>query len=112
MQEIPGVDSRIIAFVRAKMGDHADSVTNFMKGKEFSLLGQTSVALLCGLAREHGVPIKEVIPKLQREYDTYWQHQVPEIRGDPDATGSDGVQNRTSFEKIYSELGIPYPQKR
>lgn len=77
----------------------------------FSENGQVVVASIFLLAKEHQVSVADVLAQCQREWDRNWNNQHPEIRGNPDAPGGAGIQNRASLENIYAALGIPSPRQ-
>lgn len=77
----------------------------------FSENGQIAVASIFLFAKEHQVSVADVLAQCQVEWDRNWKNQHPEIRGNPDAPGGAGIQNRASLENIYAALGIPSPLK-
>jgi|GEM_PF-2092160 len=77
----------------------------------FSENGQIAVASIFLFAKEYQVSVADVLAQCQREWDRNWKNQHPEIRGNPDAPGGAGTQNRASLENIYVALGIPSPFK-
>lgn len=106
------MDKRIEAFVREKMeGSEAEKAINFLN-RGFSVNGQIAIASLFVFAREAGKTADEVLAACQTEWKKNWDFQHPELRGDPDAPGKAGLNNRISLEDIYAALGMPSPMEK
>ncbi len=103
------MDKRIESFLADKFqGAQLDGIKKFMQ-PGFSLNGQIAIASIFVFAQEHGKNIDEVLAACQAEWEKNWNFQHPELRGDPDAPGKAGLNNRISLEDIYHKLGIPNP---
>lgn len=89
-------------------GDDADKIESFLK-KGFSSDGEIVVASIFLFAKEHEKSIDEVLQECEKEWKRVWDFQHPDLRGNPEAPGGAGIQNRASLYNIYSALGIPFP---
>ncbi|MDD2646880.1 MAG: hypothetical protein PHV78_01220 [Patescibacteria group bacterium] len=105
------VNPKIKQFLQRYFGgtDLASIMTFLDKG--FSLNGQVVVSTIFVSAQECRVPVTRVLAECEKEWDRNWNFQHPELRGNPDAPGGAGMQNRASLEKIYTALGIPSPRE-
>lgn len=79
--------------------------------KGFSLNGEVVIASVFGYAKDNKVPFEKVLEVCEKEWERNWNFQHPELRGDPDAPGAAGRQNRFSLCNIYEALGIPNPHE-
>lgn len=70
------------------------------------------IASIFFFARDYKKPISEVLQACESEWQRNWNYQHPEIKGDPDAPGAAGLQNRLSLKNIYNALKIPLPSRR
>ena len=80
--------------------------------ENFSKNGQIVIASIFLFAKETGKSVDEVLTLCEKENKRNWYYQHPDIRGDLDAFGNAGVQNKLSLENIYSTLGIKSPATR
>lgn len=74
----------------------------------FSPNGQIVIASVFLFAQENKKSVAEVFIECEKEWERNWQYQHPEIKGDADAPGAAGIQNRMSLVNIYSSLNIPH----
>lgn len=73
----------------------------------FSPDGEATVATnIFFYAKEHGKKLADVFAACELEWTRNWQNQQLNVRGDTDAPGPAGVQNRISLSNIYKALGI------
>lgn len=86
----------------------AEEIEKFLN-KGFSLKGQIVIASIFYYAKDHNKSVKEVLDECEKEWKRNWNYQHPDIRGNPDAPGGAGLQNRRSLGNIYSLLKIPSP---
>lgn len=89
-------------------GDDADKIEDFLK-RGFSLNGEIVITSIFMFAQENNKGIDEVLQECEKEWKRNWNNQHPDIRGNSDAPGSAGLQNRMSLYNIYNSLGIQYP---
>jgi hypothetical protein len=75
----------------------------------FSPNGELVVASIFIYAKENRKQFADVLAACEQEWERNWNLQHPAIKGDPDAPGAAGMQNRTSLYNIYQALGIPNP---
>ncbi len=102
------MDSRIASFLNNHFKSaEASRITTFLDG--FSQNGQIVIASIFVFAQEAGKSVEEVLSLCEKENQRNWHYQHPDIRGDADAPGAAGLQNRASLEHIYSTLGIKSP---
>ena len=80
--------------------------------RDFSQNGQITVASIFVFAQEAKKSVDEVLALCEKENQRNWYYQHPDIRGDVDALGGAGLQNRLSLENIYGALGIKSPAAR
>lgn len=95
-------------FSRVFAPDEVGRIENFLN-RGFSLNGQIAIASIFLFAKGGGKDVIGVLAECEREWERSWQYQHPQIKGDPDAPGNAGIQNRASLENIYHALGIPSP---
>ena len=88
--------------------EEAEKAEKFLDGG-FSNNGQIVIASIFLRAKEQKQKIDDVLEQCKKEYERNWYYQHPAIRGDPDAPGGAGIQNRRSLENIYTALGMPSP---
>jgi len=91
-------------------GDDAGKIKDFLK-RGFSLSGEIVITSIFMFAQENNKGIDEVLQECEKEWERNWDNQHPNIRGNPNAPGSAGFQNRASLCNVYNSLGIksPYP---
>jgi hypothetical protein len=77
--------------------------------KGFSENGQIAVTSIFLYSSEHQKSVEDVLSECGKEWERNWQYQHPDIKGDADAPGGAGTQNKVSLENIYSALKIPSP---
>lgn len=103
------VDSVIRDFLNKKLDGDADVAIDFLTECGFCKNGQIVVGSIFVFAKEQGVSVEAVVGVAKKEYECNWQFQHPEIRGNPDALGAAGEQNRLSLLNVYNELGVSKP---
>jgi hypothetical protein len=86
----------------------ADKVRKFLD-KGFSNNGQVVIASIFLRAQEQGKKTDDILEQCDKELERNWKYQHPAIRGDPDAPGNAGIQNRRSLENIYSAMNMLSP---
>lgn len=101
------------AKIREKLSEHFPTkelhqIVAFLD-RGFSVNGQTVIASIFLYAKKHGKPLEKVLTECEKEWERNWGRQHPDIRGDGDAPGGAGLQNRTSVINIYHALGVPVP---
>lgn len=99
--------------IREKIVDHFEDkdvhlITEFLD-RGFLQNGQIVIASIFLYAAEQGKSAEEILEACESEWKRSWQFQHPELKGDADAFGAAGMQNRASLENIYGALGIPSP---
>jgi hypothetical protein len=95
------MDKRIESFLADKFqGVELENIKKFMN-LDFSLNGQIAIASIFVFAQEHGKSVDEILAACQNEWKNNWNLQHPELRGDPDAPGKAGLNNRISLDNIY-----------
>ena len=105
------MDSRITSFLNNHFKSaEASRITTFLD--DFSQNGQIAIASIFVFAQEAEKSVDEVLGLCEKENKRNWQYQHPDIKGDADAPGGAGLQNRVSMENIYSALGIKSPVAR
>ncbi len=77
--------------------------------KGFSQNSQIVIASIFLYIGEYQKSVKEALSECEKEWERNWQYQHPDIRGDADAPGGAGIQNKASLENVYSALEIPSP---
>ena len=77
----------------------------------FSENGQIVIVSIFIFAKKEKRSIEKVFIGVEEEWKRNWRFQHTDIKGNPDAPGSAGKQNRMSLENIYSFLNIPSPFK-
>ncbi|PJE69595.1 MAG: hypothetical protein COU98_01165 [Candidatus Staskawiczbacteria bacterium CG10_big_fil_rev_8_21_14_0_10_38_10] len=87
--------------------EDVEKIERFLEG--FSPNGEIAVGSIFLFANERQIPVDDVLRECQKEEERNWKFQHPELRGDPDAPGGAGNQNRISLRNIYVALGIPDP---
>ena len=99
------------SFLREKFdGDpDAERAIAFLE-KDFSSNGEITVGSVMLYAMEAGRTLAEVLAVCEEEWNRNWNYQHPDLRGDMDAPGGAGIQNRASICNIHAKLGIPMPQ--
>jgi len=75
----------------------------------FSQNGQIVIASVFLFAQENKKSVAEVLIECEKEWERNWQYQHPDIKGNADAPGAVGTQNRMSLVNIYSSLNLPSP---
>ncbi|MBI2625389.1 MAG: hypothetical protein HYW70_03605 [Candidatus Nealsonbacteria bacterium] len=75
----------------------------------FSKDGQIVIASIFLFANENNKSVDEVLIECEKEWESNWQYQHPDIKGSADAPGHAGTQNRRSLANIYLALNIPNP---
>lgn len=103
------MDSDLRIRLQELLGPKELSIIENFLNRGFSLNGQVVIASIFGFAKEQKVPLERVLEECEKEWEKNWKFQHPELRGDPDAPGAAGRQNRTSLENIYKRIGIPNP---
>lgn len=102
------MDQGIVSFLNNNLKPaEVTKITTFLNG--FSRNGQIAIASIFVFAREAGKSVDEVLDLCEKESRRNWHCQHPDIRGDADAPGAAGLQNRASLEHIYGALGIKSP---
>ncbi|TFB09129.1 hypothetical protein E3V08_01335 [Candidatus Atribacteria bacterium MT.SAG.1] len=105
------MDKRIKARIKSCFtGKEVERIESFLD-RRFSKNGQIVIVSIFTSAKREKISIKKVFIGIEEEWKRNWHFQHPEIKGDPDAPGNAGRQNRMSLENIYSFLGILSPFK-
>ncbi len=105
------MDPQIVSFLNNRYKpEEVVRITTFLDS--FSRNGQIAIVSIFAFAQEAGKSVDEVLSLCEKENQRNWQYQHPDIRGDADAPGAAGLQNRTSLENIYSTLGIKSPMAK
>ncbi len=77
----------------------------------FCLNGRIVVTSVFLYAKDSKKSVAEVLAACEQEWQRNWQFQHPDIKGDPDAPGKAGHENKVSLNNIYRSLEIPTPQE-
>jgi hypothetical protein len=88
--------------------DEVRQMVDFVE-QGFSKNGELVVLSVFLYAHEANKSFDLILAACQQEWDRNWHYQHSDIKGDPDAPGAAGVQNRASLENIYDALRIPSP---
>lgn len=91
-----------------KFGADADQIVDFLE-RDFSENGELVVASIFLYAKEVGKELAKILEACEAEWQRNWVYQHSDIKGDPDAPGNAGVQNRASLASVYAKLGILDP---
>lgn len=103
------MDTQIKETIATEFTDtEAHRIVAFLN-KGFSQNGQIAIASIFLYAKEHRKAVFDVLRECEKEWERNWNFQHPDLRGNPDAPGGAGLQNRASLENIYAALGVPSP---
>lgn len=91
-------------------GSDGDSIVEFLS-KDFSNNGQVVFADLFIYGKEADKKVQEILSVLEKFFASDYQYQHPDIRGDLDIPGR-GEMNQRLLIIIYSQLGIPLPNRQ
>ena len=86
-------------------------IEDFIGEKRFSPDGELVICSIFIFAKEQNKGLEDVFIACRVEWEKNWKFQHPAIKGDPNAPGVAGTQNRASLCSIYSTLEIPNPQE-
>lgn len=100
---------RIKKGLEGKFSDAEIAQIESFLDRGFSLAGQIAVASIFLFAKESQKSVADVLKACETEWERNWQHQQPDIKGNPDVPGGAGNQNRVSLNNIYRALGVPSP---
>jgi hypothetical protein len=81
----------------------------FLDAAKLSPNGEAVIVSVIIYAKGKKKTLNEIFAVCNRERDATWMSQDSAIRGDPDAAGDVGEQNRASLQIICHFLGIPNP---
>jgi len=84
-------------------------VVAFLDAAKLSPNGEAVIVSVIIYAKGKKKTLNEIFAVCNRERDATWMSQDPEVRGDPDAAGTVGEQNRASLQIICHFLGIYNP---
>jgi len=90
--------------------EEAKQIVGFLN-RQFSPNGIIAITSIFTFAKGHDEPISvaRILEECEKQWKRNWYYQDPSIKGDPDAPGGAGIQNRASLELIYSAIGVPSP---
>ena len=90
--------------------EEANQIKDFLD-RGFSPNGIIVIASIFTFAKEHDESISaaKILEECKKQWERSWYYQHPAIKGNPDAPGGAGIQNRASLELIYSAIGVPSP---
>ena len=103
------MDSGIKAKLEPRFSDGKLTEIESFLDRGFSWNGQFTISSVLLFADDAGKLAAEVLAACEVEWERNWQFQHPDIKGDPDAPGGAGVQNRASLQTIYSALDLISP---
>lgn len=103
------MNTEIKAMLKAHFtSEEVTQIESFLD-RGFSQNGQIVIASIFLFAKENQKSFAEVLSECEKEWKRNWGYQHPDIKGDADAPGIAGIQNRASLENIYGSLKIPSP---
>ena len=108
------MNDKIKDILKASFKDEEFRKIEEFLNKGFSQNGQIAIASIFLFAQDHKKPITitEILTECEKEWNRNWQYQHPDIKGDADAPGAAGIQNRFSLENIYKAIQVPSPSSK
>jgi len=90
--------------------EETKQIVDFLN-RQFSPNGIIAIASIFTFTKKQDEPISvaRILEECEKQWKRNWYYQHPSIKGDPDAPGGAGIQNRASLELIYSAIGVSSP---
>ncbi len=84
--------------------EEIERIENFLKG--FGIDGQEEIAKIFVHAAEEEISVDDIFVELEKEWETTWQRQFPEDRGNTNFPWEQAEKNKKAIERVRESLGI------